>query len=209
MSKHPHDTSPDQGWHSRGYLPHFEKTQTIQSITYRLADSLPSKVVERLREELKHHEDAAAKFRRCVEEWLDAGHGSCVLREPRIANLVMESWKHFHGKRYWIHAFVVMPNHVHVMAHFISPHTMADSVESWKRYTATNINRMLGREGKLWQEDYWDRYIRDESHYQKAVDYLHNNPVKARLVKEGSDWKWSSALGVDLWERGMPMLPSS
>jgi putative DNA methylase len=193
MPQHPPASSADGGWHHRGYLPHFEKSKTIQSITYRLADSLPATVLERLRHDVQQHEDADAEFRRRVEEWLDAGHGSCVLQRPEAAKVVLDAWRHFHGKRYVLHAFVVMPNHVHVMAHFVSSHTMGKTVETWKRYTATRINRFLGRNGKLWQEDYWDRFMRDEGHYRAAVEYIHNNPVKAGLVKQARDWQWSSA----------------
>ena len=183
----------DSGWHSRGYLPHYEDTAVIQTITYRLADSLPAEVVERFREDLKAHPDADDQFRKRVEEWLDAGHGSCVLRDPGAAKLIVEAWQHFDGEHYHLHAWVVMPNHVHVMVHMLPPHPMADAVESWKRFTATKINKMMGRSGQLWQLDYWDRYIRDENHYRAAVDYIHNNPVKAGLVKRAEDWKFGSA----------------
>lgn len=107
--------------------------------------------------------------------------------------MVIDAWQHFHTERYMLHAFVVMPNHVHVMVHMIPPNSIAEAVESWKRFTATRINRLLGRSGKLWQEDYWDRFVRDENHYQNAVDYIHHNPLKAGLVRNAEDWLWSSA----------------
>jgi REP element-mobilizing transposase RayT len=182
----------DRGWHFRGYLPHYENSAVIQTITYRLADSLPREVVERLLNELEGNPNAEQEYRRRVEDWLDAGHGSCVLRQEDAARIVIDSWKHFAGQRYYLHAWVVMPNHVHVMAQMIPPCSLGEVVASWKRFSATTINRLLGKPGQLWQEDYWDRYIRDEGHYRAAVDYIHNNPVKAGLVNEPGRWPWSS-----------------
>jgi len=130
-----------------------------------------------------------------VEEWLDAGHGSCVLNQPECAKLVVDAWKHFDRERYHLHAWVVMPNHVHLIVQMLGNHALSDAIESWKRYTATRINRLLGRKGAFWQEDYWDRYVRDEIHFKNAVAYVHENPVKAGLIQKAEDWAWSSASG--------------
>lgn len=184
--------SPDRGWHMRGYLPHFESTAVIQMVTYRLADALPRDVVERLRIECEG-ENADLRFRKRVEEWLDAGHGSCVLGQAERAQIVVDAWRHFDGDRYRLHAWVVMPNHVHVIVEMLAEHALSDAVESWKRFTATRINRLLGKKGQFWMEDYWDRYIRDDVHYQNAVTYVHENPVKAGLASKAEEWPWSSA----------------
>jgi REP element-mobilizing transposase RayT len=186
--------SPNRGWHARGYLPHFESATAIQMVTYRLADALPKEVMDRLRCECDGQgEHADIVFRRRVEEWLDAGHGSCVLNQAECAELVVNAWKHFDGVRYHLHAWMVMPNHVHLIVQMLEGHALSEAVESWKRFTATRINRLLGRKGNFWLEDYWDRYVRDETHYQNAVAYVHENPVKAGLVEKTEDWAWSSA----------------
>ena len=186
--------SPNRGWHARGYLPHFESTSVIQMVTYRLADALPKEVVERLRRECEDQGDNAdIRFRKRVEEWLDAGHGSCALNQPECAELVVNAWKHFDGERYRLHAWMVMPNHVHLIVQMLGDHALSDAVESWKRFTATRINRLLGRKGAFWQEDYWDRYVRDETHYKNAVAYVHENPVKAGLIQKAEGWVWSSS----------------
>jgi len=90
-----------------------------------------------------------------------------------------------------------MPNHVHVM---IEPSVdLSRIVQSWKSYTgrwilSQNDELSLGVQGKnVWMREYWDRYIRDENHYRKSVEYIHMNPVKAGLCKEPSEWRWSSA----------------
>src|SRR5215204_5212236 len=85
------------GWHSRGYLPHFESAVAVQHVTYHLADSLPKDVVKRLEVELNRlpAEKQDAERRRRVEEWIDAGHGLCVLREPSVAEMVQNSFLKF------------------------------------------------------------------------------------------------------------------
>ncbi len=129
------------GWHSRGYLPHFENSETIQHVTFHLADSLPKAVLLRLESELKVIPEAKrdVERRRRLEAWMDAGHGSCVLREPPIANLVQGSLLCFDGERYRLLAWVVMPNHVHVLFQPISGWTVAKIAASWKKFTARGI----------------------------------------------------------------------
>ena len=192
MHEEPPFSPSDRGWHGRGYLPHFESSAVLQMVTCRLGDSLPREVVERLHDELQHRKDAEPEYRRRVEAWLDAGHGCCVLRRPEAAELLVHAWRHFDGMRYRLHAWVVMPNHFHLLLEMLAPHALGEAVASWKRFTAARINRLLGQRGALWQADYWDRYIRDENHYASAVRYIHENPVKAGLVRKAEDWAWSS-----------------
>ncbi len=71
--------------------------------------------------------------------------------------------------------------------------TLDRVVQSWKRYSAHRINGCLGRTGTLWARDYFDRYIRDESHFNRALAYIRNNPVKAGLCAKPEDWPFSSA----------------
>ena len=90
-----------------------------------------------------------------------------------------------------------MPNHVHVL---IAPkESLFKIVQSWKSYTGRwamkkNAELGLGIPGRaFWMREYWDRYIRDERHFQSVVEYIHMNPVKAGLCREPQDWPWSSA----------------
>jgi putative DNA methylase len=181
-----------KGWYSRGYLPHFDHPSLLQFITFRLADSLPQEVIQKLTQTVK---DAASR-RRSIEAYLDAGHGACPLREPDNAHSVEEALLHFDGERYRLLAWVVMPNHVHVLVETLPSHSLSTIVHSWKSYTARAIGKRLGHRGQLWQPDYFDRYIRDEKHFQAVVRYIHNNPVKAGLVDSAEAWKFSSAHGV-------------
>lgn len=196
------------GWKSRGYLPHFDAPGAIQHITYRLADSLPKEALARIEQELLTVPVAKRdiEYRRRIEAYLDAGHGSCVLGRPEAARLVIETWLRFDDERYRLLAFVVMPNHCHVLIECLDGCSLGKIVNSWKSYTARWINahvigegcragarRSQGRPQALWQRDYWDRYIRDERHFHAAKAYIENNPVAASLATAPEDWPWSSA----------------
>lgn len=118
-----------------------------------------------------------------IEDFLDRGLGACELRDERAARIVADNWLHLDGEKYRPLAWVVMPNHVHLLVE-IWQVPQSELVKNWKGYSARRVNELLEREGELWQEDYWDRYIRDEAHYRKVVHYIESNPVKAGLVKE-------------------------
>jgi hypothetical protein len=87
------------GWHSRGYLPHFDGGAIAQFITFRLADSLPKNLIEEWMLELAHlgEERAIAETRRRIEAYLDKGHGSAWLRDRRVARIVENALLHFDG----------------------------------------------------------------------------------------------------------------
>lgn len=122
------NSTPHRGWHSRGYLPHFDGSEVIQSITYRLHDALPLEVVEALKQDKRWQDDAAK--RKQLETLLDAGHGACFLREDNIATVVEENWQHFDNKRYRLLAWVVMPNHVHVLIEVLEGFPLDQIVKS-------------------------------------------------------------------------------
>jgi len=84
-----------RGWYSRGYLPHFDSPYAIQHITYRLVDSLPHTVLEKLQSEaatVQVDRKRKAELRQLIETYLDAGHGSCVLQEPEVAACILDTW---------------------------------------------------------------------------------------------------------------------
>lgn len=182
----------DAGWHSRGYLPHFDGGELPQTINLHLADSLPRAVIERWQRELaKDPRDSIMRQR--VDRYLDSGYGSCALRNKRVARMVQTALLHFDTVRYWLSAWVVMPNHVHVLLTPNSQWSLSKIMKNMKSYTAHEANKLLGRVGPFWMEDYFDRYIRNAKHFSNAIRYIENNPVKAGLVKKPSDWPFSSA----------------
>ena len=174
-----------KGWHSRGYLPHFDSRDVVQFVTFRLADSLPQEALERIR--------LSDRPERLRDEALDRGVGACWLARTDIAEVVEQSFFAFDGERYRLHAWTIMPNHVHVLLSISSNESLSGIIGSWKKFTARQANRLLGRSGIFWQGDYWDRFIRNEDHFNAAVSYIDSNPVKAGLTSTPVDWKWGSA----------------
>ena len=193
------DAHSPKGWHSRGYHPHFDQPGLVQSLTFRLDDSVPEILLQQWRDELGLRNEAPAgglelaKLRARIDKFEDAGHGSCHLRLPEIAAVVEDALLHFDAVRYRLLEWCVMPNHVHALVETVPGHSVADIVQSWKSFSAKRANRILGRRGKFWMADYYDRFIREERHLAAARAYIRANPVKAGLCEREEDWRFGSA----------------
>jgi len=194
----------DHGWRSRGYLPHFDAPEVIQHVTFHLADSLPAAARERMRGELQSVPESQrdTERRKRLDAWIDSGHGSCLLKTPTAARLVQDALLSFNTTRYRLFAWVVMPNHVHVLFKPLPGWTTGRIVTSWKSYTGRRLSPLLpqspaglGMPRRVWHREYWDRFIRDERHFWTTVAYIHDNPVGAGLVRHPEEWPWSSAHG--------------
>lgn len=185
---------PKEGWHSRGYLPHCE-ARNLQFITFRLYDSVPKEVILKWKEQVAHDSDfeQANKLLRLLDQYEDAGKGSCYLKDERIAKLVQDALLFHDGKRYKLLNWCIMSNHVHVLIEKFEGVTLSGVLHSWRSFTSHKANEILGRTGDFWMKDYFDRFIRDESHLNATIRYIENNPVKAGLANEPEDWPWSSA----------------
>ena len=182
-------------WHSRGYLPHFDSDHSIQCVTFRLHDAVPEHVVAGRHAELnlKMEDDALSlELRKRIATYEDQGHGACWLQRPDIAELVETALLFFDGDRYRLIAWCVMPNHVHCVLEPLG-HELGAIVQSWKSYTAKRANQLLGRVGRFWMPDYYDRYVRNADHLLRAINYAESNPVKARIVERKEEYRWSSA----------------
>ena len=166
-------------------------------INFRLADSLPSAVVQKWQAELAgdtfNETDRTRELRRRIDTYLDAGHGACWLQRPEIAELIQHALLYFDAARYCLLAWCIMPNHVHVLIETKSGYPLAEVLQCWKSYTSSEANKMLGRRGNFWQREYLDRFIRNAEHYSAVISYIEENPVVGGLVKLKTDWPWSSA----------------
>ena len=99
----------------------------------------------------------------------------------------------FDSETYQLSAWVVMPNHIHMLATRLENYTLADIMQSLKSITSHKANRTLKRHGQFWMPDYFDRYIRNAEHFANTTRYIEDNPVKARLCDRPEDWPFSSA----------------
>ena len=181
------------GWHWRGYHPHLDDPGRLQSVGFRLADSVPQRLLKRWRAEVERSsdEDRVARFHRLVSRFEDTGYGACQLRQPAIASMVQEVLVFGDGDAYRLIDWCIMPNHVHVLLQPLRP--LPGIVRAWKAVTARRANRILRRSGRFWMADYFDRFIRDERHLEAVQRYIRRNPVEAGLCREPHDWLWSSA----------------
>lgn len=180
-------------------LPHWRQDEATYFVTFRLADALPQSALRELETESLNFKQAVEQLRlegpalrkaaemfgknygQLLDHHLDAGAGSCVLRNPAISKRVIDSLTHFHGEHYELYAAVVMPNHCHLLVRPFEDWPLEDVLESWKGYTARQVNHATGHSGALWQADSYDRIVRDEDHYRSVVRYLRANPKKAGL----------------------------
>jgi REP element-mobilizing transposase RayT len=183
------------GWHSRGYLPHFDGRAIPQFITLHLADSIPQKVIQQWKRELTNLDDEQDRIllQKRIERYLDQGYGNALLKDSRVATIVQDSLLKLDGERYDLFSWVVMPNHSHFLLTRFEDWELEQLMHSHKSYTAHQANKLLNRTGKFWMEEYFDRYIRNADHFRNTVNYIENNPVKAGLCSKPSDWPFSSA----------------
>lgn len=202
-----------KGWHERGYLPHCDKPGLTQFITFRLWDSMPASRRGEWEHLLSINErsnaprtgasgDASPVGARSIasreqriklEDYLDRSLGECFLRDPRIAALAETAMRHHHRQRFQMLAWVVMPNHVHALIRVGDTTPLSKIIQNWKSISAVAANKLLGRSGDFWQLDYWDTFMRDDVQTRKAIRYIENNPVKAKLCRTPEEWLFSSA----------------
>ena len=159
---------------SRGYLPHIEGAGLTQFVTFHLADALPAGALETIRAETARLPEGERKLAlgKKVESYCDAGHGECHLRDPRAARLLQEKLFEHHGTLYHLHAWCLMPNHGHVLLTPCPGVSLSLAMHRIKGGSSYGINRLLGREGRFWQPESYDVFMRSERHFWGVVRYI-------------------------------------
>jgi REP element-mobilizing transposase RayT len=193
---------------NRGRLPHWEKEEGLYFLTFHQADSLPHSVLAKIAERHRMLEAARNKSANLlpeqkavlasyshsrIEEYFDRGAGSCAFNDHRIAGAMAAALRFREGKHYRLLAWCIMPNHVHVMVRLFPGQDLARVVKAWKNFSAKAANQALGRKGRFWQREYYDRLIRNRDEFERAIRYIVENPAKAGL----KDWIWVWSAG---WE---------
>ena len=189
---------PDRSIQKHGdKLPHWQQDEVMQFVTFRLGDALPVDKVRRWKEERRlwlltypkpwdpeTEQEYQRRFTWKIERWLDEGMGSCLLKDPACRAILSEAFMKFQGERLDHQAWVIKPNHVHLLFKPMVP--ISKLVQAWKSFSANAIGL-----GPIWQRNYRDTMIRSEDHFINAVRYIRNNPVKAKLP-EASFTRWQS-----------------
>jgi REP element-mobilizing transposase RayT len=198
---------------TRGRLPHWEREEGLYFITFHLVDSLPQRALDEMVERNKilkaakclgvhltpAQEELIAKYSQVrIEAYFDRGAGECVLKDQRIAEAMAATLRYWHGKRYRLVAWCIMPNHVHIICRFLTGQKLSDVVKGWKVHSAREANRILRRSGPMWRREYCDRLIRGEGEFNRAIRYVLSNPERAGL----KNWKW-------VWSEGLEALDTA
>jgi len=173
----------------RRRLPHINDTERSVFLTWRLHDSLPPH--RAFPADALNSGRAFAAMDRLLDE---CRSGRFYLRQPAVADMVVEAIQYNANilGHYVLHAFVVMPNHVHLLATPVV--ALPKLTKSLKGITAKRANAMLALTGSpFWQEESYDHLVRHEREFEKIRNYIEGNPVRAGLVKESSEYRWSSA----------------
>lgn len=178
-------------------LPHWEQPGACYFITFRLADSLPATLLGQWREERKiwlrlnpppwtarQEAEYERRFTQRQEDWLDAGHGQCHLRNPDLRALLLQSILKFDGTRYDVDAFVIMPNHVHLLWQLRENVKLPAEMKGLKGASARACNLAVSRAGEFWMEESYDRIVRNAEELGAFRKYISENPAKAGL-REG------------------------
>ncbi|MEO5804610.1 MAG: transposase [Verrucomicrobiota bacterium] len=198
------------GFHSRGVLPHLKRQGGSYFVTFRLAGTLPKEVLLKLKAEREtilqqalaakrpltwhEQEELFRWYSSRVDKYLDAGHGDCWLRQPKIADLVAGALKFHDGARFELRHWCVMPNHVHAVVRPLPDWTLSQILKSWKGFTGREANKILKRTGSpFWQTESFDHLIRDDEDMHRCCHYTIMNPVNAGFCERPEEWKWSSA----------------
>ncbi|HTR81080.1 MAG TPA: transposase [Bacteroidota bacterium] len=198
----------------RRHLPHYHPRDAIFFITFRLVNSLPQYIIERLKNKYKIEKELltrlknnpskrntpvafAKRYFAIFHNFLDnQKEKNCWLKDERVAQIVADTIHYRDGKVYDLICYSIMPNHVHMVVHVGRSGTSTNNnfikiLQSLKSYTAKEANHLLGRTGQFWQNESYDRVVRNEEELDKVIRYVMNNPVKAGLVKDPRYWKFS------------------
>jgi putative transposase len=192
----------------RRTLPHWDLDDSIYFITTCLAGSTPARGHTASRRKpttpsphmsppMRRSRQEALRFA-AHDAWLDQNRRVRWLADPRLADIVTDAVHFGAGTRYDLFAFVVMPNHVHLVIRPLAgpapcESTRARVLSSFKRHTARRCNQILGRRGAFWQDEAYDRIVRSQAELQRIVHYVEANPVRAGLCSRIEEWPYSSA----------------
>jgi putative transposase len=129
--------------------------------------------------------------------------GPVYLRQPQIAEIICECL-HYNAhdlNHFELHAFVVMPNHVHLLLTPSIP--LPKLTKSLKGITAKRANEFLGMTGNpFWQEESYDHFVRNDQEFERITRYIEHNPIRAGLVVRPEEYRWSSAYTIDSKQNG-------
>jgi REP element-mobilizing transposase RayT len=193
-----------KGWHSRGYLPHFDAEGVVQHVVLHTRNALTREFYDGVRDL------EPTQKRKRFDEALDASDAGRIFGNPRCAHGLESQLLYFDGERYDLLAWCIMPNHVHVVMCCLNDISLGQIVRTWKVQTTATVNAMLGTKGPIFAPDYFGRFMRNGKQAERAIGYVENNPVTAGLCRDPAERPYSSAYSrSNSWNPKTDNLPSS
>ena len=186
-------------WRSR--LPHWEVEGHWHFVTIRCKGSLPQ-VAKRQLEEIHQtmasvqprsdlFENLQRRYFQTVEKYLHQAQGSCPLSSNSASEACLKAWEEMEEEDWHIGEATIMPNHIHFLTFRQgSAFSLKEVLRRFKGRSGRWINQALGRSGRFWQEDWFDRWMRTEAERDKTIAYIRNNSVKGKLVTDWEDHRW-------------------
>lgn len=172
-----------------GNLPHWRQDGVTYFVTFRAADSIAQEELSQWQTEREawlsinrepHSPEQKREYWRLfptrIHEWLDEGYGDCLLKAPESRKIVVDALEHFHCDRYLLRAWVVMPNHVQVIVTPLGEHQLSQILHSWKWFTASELNKKMGRSGPYWEKESFDHIVRSSESLERITAYIAANP---------------------------------
>lgn len=195
-------------WSLKDAIPHkvvykAARKLNLLRLQIKTLEQLPSEFMALARAK-KEYFQYRKKYIQAYAEILDNCKSPAInLSDPEIVEILVSTLQFWHGRKINNFAFTVMPNHVHWVFELYprnqdgNPLYLQDLMQSVKRFSSNRINKVLGRTGPLWQKESFDTTIRNYRHLQCAIRYTLNNPVKAGLVGNWTDWPgtWGGCRG--------------
>ncbi len=200
----------DLNIHYWSHGPHYQFRDSIVFITWRLAGTLPSHILKLFQQLTSENDDKArtCELRRIKQEnvrlfrlyqdydlelakWSAPGFS---LNEDRFAKIITGAFHYYDSKKYELHSYCVMSNHVHLLIRALpnengSIYHISEIIRLLKSYTAHEIDKTINQTGQLWDAFHFDRIIRDERNYANVINYIMYNPVTAGLVDSPDKWR--------------------
>ena len=185
-------------------LPHWIVANKSYFVTIRLKNSLPKKLMEKLKKQREEINAVTtdskellnlkrAQFRQ-IESALDYGKtGKTDLLNQKVTQVVFESLNWLKSKGWFIYGATIMSNHVHLLMSNANGRTEAllNDLGQFKNFTAREANKILLKKGHFWAREDFDHWIRSNGKFERVVNYIAMNPVKAHYVQKWDEWKWT------------------
>jgi REP element-mobilizing transposase RayT len=122
-----------------------------------------------------------------------------ILTDPTCCQIVFDSIEWLEKeKKIECYCCIIMPDHIHLVMKLGPEQTLSQVMQSLKGYTASEINKLKGKKGHVWQDQYYDHLIRKEEDMRNIILYCYENPVRRNIVQEANGYPfWRCKFAIE------------